>query len=78
MSTISTRVTKLIDVTSVGDNSITGSIYQEHGQEVFEKMTAFLWVILCPFEDIEKATAQAKELGVTYIIAERDNSVNNI
>lgn len=78
MSTINTRVTKVIDIPTVGDNSIIGSIYQEHGQPVLDNMQIFLWVILCPHESKDETAAQARYLGITYIIADRDTAVNNI
>lgn len=78
MSTLNTKVTKVIDIPTVGDNSITGSIYQEHGESVMENAREYLWVILCPPDGFYKAKEDAEALGITFILADRLTSKTNI
>ena len=78
MSTIKNRVTKVLDIVHIGDNSIQGSIIVEHGLQVFDKMTDFLFVISCKTEHMETAKIQCEELKLVYIIYDRSGSLTNI
>lgn len=78
MSTISDKVTKVIDITHIGDNSVIGGIIKEHGISAYDKCYDFLWVILCDFNDVDMIVEECEELNIVYIITDRLKMRTNI
>jgi hypothetical protein len=67
---------KVIEICFAGSNSVRGTIFEEHGFEVFKNLHTYKWIILVNLDSFGIIKDECKSMKIeNYIIADRRSMV---